>query len=32
MLLYSIKCAMHYHQFTMARRMASGESQIYSTF
>ena len=31
-LLYAVKCAMHYHQYTMTRRMATGQSPIYSTF
>jgi radical SAM superfamily enzyme YgiQ (UPF0313 family) len=31
-LLYLIKCAMHYHHYTMARQMTSGRSPIYNSF
>jgi radical SAM superfamily enzyme YgiQ (UPF0313 family) len=31
-LLYLIKCAMHYHHHTMARQMASGRSPVYNSF
>jgi hypothetical protein len=31
-LAYAVKCAMHYHQHTMARRMATGQSPVYNTF
>jgi radical SAM superfamily enzyme YgiQ (UPF0313 family) len=31
-ILYLIKCAMHYHQHTMARQMASGATQVYNSF
>jgi radical SAM superfamily enzyme YgiQ (UPF0313 family) len=30
-ILYLFKCAMHYHQWTMAREMASGRTPIYNT-
>ncbi len=32
LLIYAIKCAMHYHQHTMARRMARGEGPIRNSF
>jgi radical SAM superfamily enzyme YgiQ (UPF0313 family) len=32
LLLYLIKCAMHYHQYTMARQMATGQSPVYNSF
>jgi radical SAM superfamily enzyme YgiQ (UPF0313 family) len=31
-LAYAVKCVMHYHQHTMARRMATGQSPIYNVF
>jgi radical SAM superfamily enzyme YgiQ (UPF0313 family) len=31
-LLYLIKCAMHYHQYTMTRRMATGDSRVVNSF
>jgi radical SAM superfamily enzyme YgiQ (UPF0313 family) len=31
-LIYLIKCAIHYHQFTMARQMATGQSPVRNTF
>jgi radical SAM superfamily enzyme YgiQ (UPF0313 family) len=31
-LLYLIKCAMHYHCYTMARQMAAGRSPVYNSF
>jgi radical SAM superfamily enzyme YgiQ (UPF0313 family) len=30
--LYVIKCAMHYHAWTMARQMSSGRSPVYNSF
>jgi len=30
--LYTVKCAMHYHHFTMARQMASGRSTVVNSF
>jgi radical SAM superfamily enzyme YgiQ (UPF0313 family) len=30
--LYVLKCAMHYHQYTMARQMTEGHSPVYNTF
>jgi radical SAM superfamily enzyme YgiQ (UPF0313 family) len=30
--VYTIKCAMHYHHHTMARRMASGKSALVNSF
>ena len=30
--IYVVKCAMHYHAFTMARRMDCGRTPIYNTF
>jgi radical SAM superfamily enzyme YgiQ (UPF0313 family) len=32
MVLYLIKCAMHYHQYTMTKQMTSGRTQVYNTF
>jgi hypothetical protein len=32
LLVYALKCAMHYHQHTMARRMASGRTPVYNSF
>jgi radical SAM superfamily enzyme YgiQ (UPF0313 family) len=32
LLLYLIKCAMHYHHYTMARQMVTGRSPIYNSF
>jgi radical SAM superfamily enzyme YgiQ (UPF0313 family) len=32
LILYLIKCAMHYHQWTMARQMAAGGSRVYNSF
>jgi radical SAM superfamily enzyme YgiQ (UPF0313 family) len=32
MVLYLIKCAMHYHQHTMAKQMAVGLSPVYNTY
>ena len=29
--LYLLKCALHYHQYTMARQMAAGHSPVYNT-
>jgi radical SAM superfamily enzyme YgiQ (UPF0313 family) len=31
LVLFLFKCAMHYHQFTLAKQMASGRSPIYNT-
>ncbi len=30
--LYLIKCAMHYHQYSMARQMYTGASRVYNSF
>jgi hypothetical protein len=30
-ILYVLKCAMHYHQYRMARQMASGRTQVYNS-
>jgi len=30
--IYVVKCAMHYHAYTMARRMDSGRTLVYNTF
>jgi radical SAM superfamily enzyme YgiQ (UPF0313 family) len=30
--LYLLKCAMHYHQHTMAQQMVTGRTQVYNTF
>jgi radical SAM superfamily enzyme YgiQ (UPF0313 family) len=30
--LYLIKCAMHYHQYTMAQQMGTGQSLVYNSF
>ena len=32
LLVYALKCAMHYHQHTMARQMASGRTPVYNSF
>jgi radical SAM superfamily enzyme YgiQ (UPF0313 family) len=32
LILYIIKCAMHYHQYTMAKQMAEGTSPVYNSF
>jgi radical SAM superfamily enzyme YgiQ (UPF0313 family) len=32
LLTYTLKCAMHYHQHTMARQMASGRTRVYNSF
>jgi radical SAM superfamily enzyme YgiQ (UPF0313 family) len=32
LLAFAVKCAMHYHQHTMARRMASGQGPIRNSF
>jgi hypothetical protein len=32
LLVYALKCAMHYHQHTMARRMSSGRTPVYNSF
>jgi hypothetical protein len=32
LLVYTLKCAMHYHQHTMARQMASGRTPVYNSF
>jgi radical SAM superfamily enzyme YgiQ (UPF0313 family) len=32
LILYLIKCAMHYHQHTMTRQMATGDRQIVNSF
>jgi radical SAM superfamily enzyme YgiQ (UPF0313 family) len=32
LLLYLVKCAMHYHSYTMAREMASGERALVNSF
>jgi radical SAM superfamily enzyme YgiQ (UPF0313 family) len=32
LLLYLIKCAMHYHQYTMTRQMAAGDRRIVNSF
>ena len=31
-MLFVFKCAMHYHQYTMARQMASGRTRVYNSF
>jgi len=31
LMLFLFKCAMHYHQFTMAKQMATGRSPIYNS-
>jgi len=31
-ILYLIKCAMHYHQHTMARQMNAGGTRVYNSF
>jgi radical SAM superfamily enzyme YgiQ (UPF0313 family) len=31
LVLFLFKCAMHYHQFTLAKQMSSGRSPIYNT-
>jgi radical SAM superfamily enzyme YgiQ (UPF0313 family) len=31
-LAFAVKCVMHYHQHTMARRMATGRSPVYNSF
>ncbi len=31
-ILYLIKCAMHYHQHTMARQMTAGGTRVYNSF
>ena len=30
--LYTVKCAMHYHHYTMARQMAAGQSALVNSF
>jgi hypothetical protein len=30
--LYVLKCALHYHQHTMAKQMATGHSPVYNSF
>jgi hypothetical protein len=30
--VYLLKCALHYHQHTMAKQMALGDSPIYNSF
>src|SRR5262249_10084595 len=32
LVLFLFKCAVHYHQFTMSKQMATGRSPIYNTF
>ena len=32
LLVYTLKCALHYHQHTMARQMASGRTPVYNSF
>jgi len=32
LLVYALKCALHYHQHTMARRMASGRAPVSNSF
>ncbi len=32
LLFYVIKCAMHYHAYTMAKQMTSGRSRIYNSY
>ncbi len=32
LLAYTLKCALHYHQHTMARGMASGHTPVYNSF
>src|SRR5262245_33137790 len=32
LLAFALKCALHYHQHTMARRMASGRTRVYNSF
>jgi radical SAM superfamily enzyme YgiQ (UPF0313 family) len=32
LLLYLVKCGMHYHQYTMARQMATGSSRVVNSF
>jgi hypothetical protein len=32
MLAFAVKCAMHYHQHTMAKNMARGHSAVYNSF
>jgi hypothetical protein len=32
LMLYLIKCAMHYHHHTMAREMATGRSSVVNSF
>jgi hypothetical protein len=30
--VYLLKCALHYHQHTMAKQMALGDTPIYNSF
>ena len=32
LLFYVLKCAMHYHAYTMAKEMASGQGRIVNSF
>jgi hypothetical protein len=32
LLIYMIKCAMHYHAYTMAQQMSTGRSRIVNSF
>jgi hypothetical protein len=31
-ILFMIKCAMHYHKYSMARQMAAGDVPVYNSF
>jgi hypothetical protein len=32
LIVYLLKCALHYHQHTMARQMDQGDTPIYNSF